>query len=126
MLVSDGGVSPAQGRDVNGPTAEMLSVAKLNHLEATNGALLNVKFHPTAVRGEQGMRNLISLTDAFFRLGAQHVQYNVMDSETLRDAQKHPENHKDLLIRVSGYSAYFVELGRDVQDHLIQRTLHQI
>ena len=124
MLVSDGGVSPAQGRDVNGPTAEMLSVAKLNHLEATNGALLNVKFHPTAVRGEQGMRNLISLTDAFFRLGAQHVQYNVMDSETLRDAQKHPERHGDLIVRVAGFSVLFTTLDVVLQNDIIERTQH--
>ncbi len=124
MLVSDGGVSPAQGRDVNGPTAEMLSVAKLNHLEATNGALLNVKFHPAAVRGEMGMQNLIALTDAFFRLGAQHVQYNVMDSETLRDAQEHPERHGDLIVRVAGFSVLFTTLDVVLQNDIIERTQH--
>ena len=124
MLVSDGGVSPAQGRDINGPTAAMLSVAKLNHLEATNGALLNVKFHPSAVKGEQGLKNLMSLTDAFFRLGAQHVQYNIVDSDTLRDAQKHPERYRDLIVRVAGFSVLFVALDTVLQNDIIERTQH--
>ncbi len=124
MLVSDGGVSPAQGRDLCGPTAEMLSVAKLNHFEATNGALLNVKFHPTAVRGEAGLENLCALTDAFFTLGAQHVQYNVVDSEVLRDAQKHPEKYGDLVVRVAGFSVLFTALDVVLQNDIIERTQH--
>ena len=124
MLVADGGGSPAQGRDINGPTAAMLSVAKLNHLEATNGALLNVKFHPSAVKGEQGLKNLMSLTDAFFRLGAQHVQYNIVDSDTLRDAQKHPERYRDLIVRVAGFSVLFVALDTVLQNDIIERTQH--
>ncbi|MDD3347165.1 formate C-acetyltransferase/glycerol dehydratase family glycyl radical enzyme [Oscillibacter sp.] len=124
MLVSDGGVSPAQGRDVCGPTAEMLSVAKLNHFEATNGALLNVKFHPSTVQGEKGLQNLCALTDAFFNLGAQHVQYNVVDSEVLRDAQKHPEKYSDLVVRVAGFSVLFTTLDVVLQNDIIERTQH--
>ncbi len=124
MLVSDGGVSPAQGRDIKGPTAAMLSVAKLNHLEATNGALLNVKFHPSAVKGDEGLDNLCALTDAFFRLGAQHVQYNVVDSEVLRDAQKHPEKYGDLVVRVAGFSVLFTALDTVLQNDIIERTQH--
>ena len=124
MLVSDGGVSPAQGRDICGPTAAMLSVAKLNHLEATNGALLNVKFHPSAVKGERGLENLCALTDAFFGLGAQHVQYNVVDSEILRDAQKHPEKYGDLVVRVAGFSVLFTTLDTVLQNDIIERTQH--
>lgn len=124
MLVSDGGVSPAQGRDQNGPTAAMLSVARLNHLEATNGALLNIKFHPSAVKGEEGLRNLISITDAFFNMGAQHVQYNIVDSAMLRDAQVHPENYKDLVVRVAGFSVLFTTLDTVLQNDIIERTQH--
>ena len=124
MLVSDGGVSPAQGRDKKGPTASMLSVARLNHLEATNGALLNVKFHPLAVKGEEGLANLCALTDAFFRQGAQHVQYNIVDSETLRDAQVHPENYRDLVVRVAGFSVLFTTLDAVLQNDIIERTQH--
>ncbi len=124
MLVSDGGVSPAQGRDKKGPTAAMLSVAGLNHREATNGALLNVKFHPSAVKGEEGLANLCALTDAFFRQGAQHVQYNIVDSETLRDAQKHPENYRDLVVRVAGFSVLFTTLDAVLQNDIIERTQH--
>ena len=124
MLVSDGGVSPAQGRDINGPTASMLSVAHLNHKEATNGALLNEKFHPSAVKGEEGLNNLISLTDAFFRMGAQHVQYNIVDSKVLRDAQEHPENYRDLVVRVAGFSVLFTTLDRVLQNDIIERTEH--
>jgi pyruvate formate-lyase/glycerol dehydratase family glycyl radical enzyme len=124
MLVSDGGVSPAQGRDIHGPTAAMLSVAKLNHFEATNGALLNVKFHPSAVKGEQGLKNLCALTDAFFSLGAQHVQYNVVDSQVLRDAQKHPEKYSDLVVRVAGFSVLFTTLDTVLQNDIIERTQH--
>lgn len=124
MLVSDGGVSPAQGRDKLGPTAEMISVAHLNHFEATNGALLNVKFHPSAVKGEEGLKNLISITDTFFQMGAQHVQYNIVDSAMLRDAQIHPENYRDLVVRVAGFSVLFTTLDTVLQNDIIERTMH--
>lgn len=126
MLVSDGGVSPAQGRDIHGPTAAMMSVAKLNHLEATNGALLNIKLHPSAVKGAEGLKNLCALTDAFFLMGAQHVQYNVVDSAVLRDAQVHPENYQDLVVRVAGFSVLFTTLDAVLQNDIIARTEHCI
>lgn len=123
-LVSDGGVSPAQGRDIHGPTAICRSVAKLNHLEATNGALLNIKFHPSAVEGEQGRRNIMDLVEGFFSLGGQHVQFNVVSSETLREAQKHPEKFGDLVVRVAGFSVLFTSLDMVLQNDIIERTEH--
>ena len=96
----------------------------MNHLEATNGALLNIKFHPSAVKGEEGLRNLISITDAFFNMGAQHVQYNIVDSAMLRDAQVHPENYKDLVVRVAGFSVLFTTLDTVLQNDIIERTQH--
>jgi pyruvate formate-lyase/glycerol dehydratase family glycyl radical enzyme len=123
-LVSDGGVSPAQGRDVHGPTAALRSVSHLNHLEATNGALLNVKFHPSAVQGPHGKEILNALLDSFFRLGGQHVQFNIVDSKVLRDAQVHPENYRDLVVRVAGFSVLFTTLDRVLQNDIIERTQH--
>lgn len=123
-LVSDGGVSPAQGRDTRGPTAVCRSVAKLNHLEATNGALLNIKFHPSAVEGERGLKNIMDLVDGYFTLGGQHTQFNVVSTETLREAQKHPEKHGDLVVRVAGFSVLFTSLDRVLQNDIIERTEH--
>ncbi|MCC8180886.1 MAG: glycyl radical protein, partial [Planctomycetes bacterium] len=123
-LVSDGGVSPAQGRDAHGPTAVCRSVAKLNHLEATNGALLNIKFHPSAVAGERGRQNIMDLVDGFFTLGGQHAQFNVVSTEVLREAQKHPEKYGDLVVRVAGFSVLFTSLDTVLQNDIIERTEH--
>ena len=123
-LVSDGGVSPAQGRDSHGPTAVCRSVSKLNHLEATNGALLNIKFHPSAVEGERGLRNVMDLVDGFFSLGGQHAQFNVVSTEMLREAQAHPEKYGDLVVRVAGFSVLFTSLDKVLQNDIIERTEH--
>ncbi len=116
------GVSPISGYDTSGPTASVLSVAKLDHHIASNGTLLNQKFHPTALAGDHGLDNLISVTETYFRNGGFHVQYNVVSRETLEDAQAHPENYKSLVVRVAGYSAFFTALDKTLQDDIIART----
>ncbi|WP_317855243.1 (2S)-3-sulfopropanediol dehydratase [Chakrabartyella piscis] len=108
--------------DICGPTAIANSIAKVDHSLATNGTLLNLKFPQEAVAGMEGRDNLISFIDEYLSKKAMHVQFNVMSSKTLRAAQKNPENYKDMLVRVAGYSAYFVELSKPLQKDLIQRT----
>ncbi len=116
------GVSPAAGRDVNGPTAACNSVAKLDHLVASNGTLFNMKFHPSALKGRQGLENFCALIRGYFDQKGMHMQFNVVSRETLLDAQKHPENYKSLVVRVAGYSALFTTLSRALQDDIINRT----
>lgn len=122
--LADGGLSPMVGRDKSGPTADLMSVGKLDNVLDSNGSLLNVKFTPSTLAGEGGLEKLMAYLRAFSRLGIQHIQFNVVDRATLIDAQKHPENHRDLVVRVAGYSAMFVELGREIQDDIINRTEH--
>lgn len=122
--LADGGLSPMVGRDVNGPTASLMSVSKLENWRDANGSLLNVKFSPGALAGEDGLRKLMAYLRAFSRLGIQHIQFNVVDRATLLDAQEHPDRHRDLVVRVAGYSAMFVELSRAMQDDIINRTEH--
>jgi formate C-acetyltransferase len=121
MPVADG-VSPTAGRDVHGPTATANSVARLDHGIASNGTLLNQKFHPTALSGEQGMHSFIALIRSYFDQKGSHVQFNVVDRATLLDAQVHPENYQSLVVRVAGYSALFTTLSRSLQDDIIRRT----
>jgi formate C-acetyltransferase len=116
------GVSPIGGFDVSGPTATVNSVSKLDHEVASNGTLLNQKFHPNAVKGEEGLRNLVSVTETYFKNGGFHVQYNVIDRNTLLEAQKCPESFKGLVVRVAGYSAFFTALDKTLQDDIIART----
>ncbi len=116
------GVSPGAGRDTQGPTAAANSVAKLDHYKASNGTLFNQKFHPSALEGEEGISKFISLVQVFFEKKGSHVQFNVVSRETLLDAQKHPEQYADLVVRVAGYSALFTTLSRALQDDIIQRT----
>lgn len=116
------GVGPAPGRDVKGPTAAANSVARLDHMDATNGTLYNQKFHPTALQGRGGLEKFVALIRAFFDQKGMHVQFNVVSRETLLDAQKHPENYKHLVVRVAGYSALFTTLSRSLQDDIINRT----
>lgn len=116
------GVSPAAGRDVNGPTAACNSVSHLDHFIASNGTLFNMKFHPTALAGTQGLENFVSLVRGYFDRKGTHMQFNVVSRETLRDAQKHPEKYKGLVVRVAGYSALFTTLSRALQDDIISRT----
>lgn len=116
------GVGPASGRDVKGPTAAANSVAKLDHFIASNGTLFNQKFHPTALSGMKGLQNFVSLIRGFFDEKGMHMQFNVVSRETLLDAQAHPENYKNLVVRVAGYSALFTTLSRSLQDDIINRT----
>ena len=122
--LADGGLSPMVGRDTNGPTASLRSVSKLDNALDSNGSLLNVKFSPATLAGEEGLAKMAAYLKAFSRYKIQHIQFNVVDRATLLDAQKHPENHKDLVVRVAGYSAMFVELARGIQDDIINRSEH--
>ncbi len=116
------GVGPGSGRDVNGPTAAANSVAKLDHAIASNGTLYNQKFHPSALKGIDGLMKFSSYIRGFFDQKGMHVQFNVVSRETLLDAQKHPENYKSLVVRVAGYSALFTTLSKSLQDDIINRT----
>ncbi len=116
------GVSPSAGKDVNGPTAAANSVSRLDHGIASNGTLFNQKFHPTALSGETGLENFVYLIRSYFDQKGSHMQFNVVDRETLRDAQKNPEKYKHLVVRVAGYSALFTTLSKSLQDDIIQRT----
>ncbi len=120
--VSDG-ISPVQGADRFGPTAVMKSAAKMDHVR-TGGTLLNLKFSPQALADEAGIDKLASLVRSYFRLDGHHVQFNVVDAATLRAAQAHPEQHRDLIVRVAGYSDYFCDLTTALQDEIIARTEH--
>ena len=117
------GVSPVQGADRHGPTAVLRSVAKMDQVR-TGGTLLNQKFTPALLADETGRRGLRALVRTYFRLGGHHVQFNVVDADTLRAAQAHPEEHRALIVRVAGYSDYFCDLGRALQDEIIARTEH--
>ncbi len=117
------GVSPSQGADRHGPTAVIKSVTKWDHTK-TGGTLLNMKFSPQALKTEEDLKKMVQLIRTFFRLGGHHVQFNIVDMEMLRDAQHHPENYRNLLVRVAGYSDYFVGLHKELQDEIISRTEH--
>ncbi len=119
------GVSPAAGRDVSGPTAAANSVAKLDHGIASNGTLFNQKFHPSALSGEEGLNNFVSLIRSYFDQKGMHMQFNVVSRETLLDAQKNPDQYRHLVVRVAGYSALFTTLSRSLQDDIIARTEQQ-
>ena len=112
----------AGSHDIKGPTAIAKSVSKLDHIRATNGTLLNWKFTPSCVAGEAGRDNLISLIDVYFDRKGMHSQFNIIGKETLEAALKDPDNYKDLLVRVAGYSAYFVELSKPLQYDILSRT----
>jgi len=116
------GVSPQGGFDKSGPTATVCSVAKLDHVMASNGTLLNQKFQPESLAGDKGLERLIAVTDTFFKRGGFHVQYNVVSRELLEDAQARPEEYKGLVVRVAGYSAFFTVLDKAIQDDIINRT----
>ena len=117
------GISPVQGMDRNGPTAVLNSALKIDHLK-TGGTLLNQKFTPGFFRDDRDIRKLTQLIRSYFRMNGHHIQFNVVSVATLRDAQKHPEKHQDLIVRVAGYSDYFNALGRELQDEIIRRTEH--
>ena len=119
------GVSPVQGHDRCGPTAAAHSVAKLDHAR-TNGTLLNMKIDPRCLSSEPGLQKLAALIRGYFHQGGHHVQFNVVDREVLVDAMTHPEQHRDLIVRVAGYSDYFVLLSPDIQREILSRTEHGV
>lgn len=116
------GVSPSAGKDVNGPTAAATSVSRLDHFIVSNGTLFNQKFHPSALSGREGLEKFVALIRSYFDQKGMHMQFNVVDRDTLLDAQKYPEKYKHLVVRVAGYSALFTTLSRSLQDDIIRRT----
>lgn len=117
------GISPVQGVDLNGPTAVIKSAAKMDHI-LTGGTLLNLKFTPKILAGEKGLDSLVHLVRSYFRMDGHHIQFNVVDAETLKDAQQNPENYRGLIVRVAGYSDYFNNLSEQLQNEIITRTAH--
>lgn len=120
FAISDG-TSPAHGADTNGPTAVIKSLGKLDQTKS-GGTLLNVRFVPTLLKREEDLKKLVSLIRAYFNMGGHHIQFNIVDTQTLLDAQKEPENYKDLLVRVAGYSDYFNDMTEQLQNEIIART----
>ena len=118
------GISPVQGADRNGPTSVIKSAAKMDHIK-TGGTLLNQKFMPTILKDEAGLTRLLHLVRSYFKMDGHHMQFNVVDAATLRAAQKHPEKHRSLIVRVAGYSDYFVDLTPELQEEIILRTEHR-
>ncbi len=117
------GVSPVQGADRRGPTAVLRSVAKMDHAR-TGGTLLNQKFSPQVLASDEGLDKLVQLVRTYFRLDGHHIQFNVVDAATLRAAQQNPDEYRNLIVRVAGYSDYFCDLGKVLQDEIIARTEH--
>jgi len=117
------GISPVQGADTQGPTAVLLSAGKIDQIR-TGGTLLNQKFLPSFFEHESNYDKLIALIRSYFSMSGHHIQFNVIDVATLKDAQKNPENHRDLIVRVAGYSDYFNDLGEDLQNEIIARTAY--
>ena len=119
------GISPVQGADRLGPTAVIKSAAKMDHIK-TGGTLLNQKFTPQLLEDEEGITALMHLIRSYFRLNGHHIQFNVVSADTLRAAQKEPEKYRDLIVRVAGYSDYFNNLNKTLQDEIISRTEHKL
>ncbi len=118
------GISPVQGADRRGPTAVLRSAGKMDHVK-TGGTLLNMKFSPTLLAGDAGIDRLHHLVRAYFKMDGHHVQFNVVTAEKLREAQRDPGRHRDLIVRVAGYSDYFCDLSPELQEEIIRRTEHQ-
>lgn len=119
------GISPVQGADINGPTSVIKSASKIDHLR-TGGTLLNQKFTPQLMDTEDGIEKAVQLIRTYFRLDGHHIQFNVVTAEVLKEAQKHPEKYRDLIVRVAGYSDYFVDLNEALQNEIIRRTEHNV
>ena len=118
------GISPVQGADRHGPTAVLKSAARMDHIR-TGGTLLNQKFTPALLADEAGLDALVGLIRSYFLLDGHHIQFNVVDAKTLREAQRNPEQYRDLIVRVAGYSDYFCDLSEVLQNEIITRTEHQ-
>ena len=118
------GVSPVQGVDRKGPTAVMKSAGKIDHIR-TGGTLLNMKFTPQLLSDDSGIVKVTHLIRSYFRMDGHHVQFNVVTAQTLREAQKFPDKYRHLIVRVAGYSDYFIDLSTELQNEIIRRTEHQ-
>lgn len=118
------GISPVQGSDIYGPTAVIKSAGKMDHIK-TGGTLLNLKFTPDLVQNDEGIDKLAQLVRSYFKMDGHHIQFNVVSADTLRKAQKNPEQYKDLIVRVAGYSDYFCDLTEALQNEIIARTEHK-
>jgi pyruvate-formate lyase len=116
------GISPVQQMDKNGPTSTVKSVSIIDQKKFSNGTLLNMRFHPTALSNESGREKLIALIRTYFAMGGMELQFNIVSSQVLRKAQEKPEEYRDLVVRIAGFSAYFVELYKASQDDIIRRT----
>ena len=123
--LANGGISPTNGSEKSGPTAILQSAAKLDHIAAGNGTLLNLRFSPSVLKEKRDLSKFVAFLRTYAALGGFHVQFNVINSDILRKAQKNPKQYKNLLIRVAGYSAYFTELSPEVQEDVINRTIHE-
>jgi len=121
--LADGVTSPYPGTDTKGPLSVLLSAGKIDHTKI-RGGLHNMKLHPASVKGIQGSKKLLSLIKSYFQYPAFQIQFNIVDSRMLKDAQENPENYRDLIVRVAGFSAFFVELSKSIQDQIIERTEH--
>jgi pyruvate-formate lyase len=121
--VSDA-ASPAQGRDIKGPTAVLKSATKIDYTLAAGGVALNIKFAANTLMGQKGLKNLRSFLKAYFQNGGQEIQVSVVSRDTLMDAKAHPEQHRNLVVRVAGFNEYFVKLDANLQDEIIARTEH--
>ena len=117
-------MSPVQGRDVTGPTSVFLSSCCFDHTRYMDGMAVNMKIHPTALSGDEGLQKLEDMTRTYFDDGGMEVQFNVVDAKTLRKAQQHPERYHNLVVRIAGYSAYFVDMTEDMQNDIISRAEH--
>lgn len=124
VTLCDGILSASPGTDVNGPIALIRSGVKLDSTPFAS-VQLNMKFHPSAIRGDEGSKNFVEFIRSYFRMGGYHVQFNIVDSKMLRDAQDKPQNYRDLMVRVAGFSAYWNELGKPIQDEVIARTEYE-
>jgi pyruvate-formate lyase len=122
--LADGTVSAGQGRDTKGPTALLLSAMTVDQTPYQS-TLLNMKFHPNALKTEEDMRKLSVLIRTYFSKGGKHIQFNVITKEILKEAQAEPEKYRDLIVRVAGYSAYYVQLTRAIQDDILSRMEHK-
>jgi len=119
------GISAVQGADIEGPTAVIKSAAKMDHLK-TGGTLLNMKFIPRLLKDDAGVSRLMTLIRSYFKLDGHHIQFNVINRETLLEAQNNPDEYRNLIVRVAGYSDYFCNLDKALQNEIIERTEHTL
>ncbi len=115
-------LSPSNGSEKKGPTGVLRSVSRLGHSRITNGCAINIKLSPALFAGRERLNKMVALVKGYFAEGGMEVQPNVVSNKTLKEAQQHPEEYRDLVVRVSGYSALFTDLGRPLQDEIISRT----